>query len=295
MPEEGVTPCLHENIMRYEDIAWLSEILASLGVNRVRFTGGEPFARRGMPEFLVAFKGEFPGMAVSVTTNASLLPLYAETLSRAGLSGMNISLDTVDSAKFAEITRSGNINDVMAGIDAALSLGIREIKTNTVLIRDFNDKELPDILNFTWKKKIIPRIIEFMPLQGNLWGPGKFVGSSEIFDILRRYGDWVPIQRGKNSSRGPAKYFADSATGRVVGIIEAVSNHFCSDCNRLRITASGHMRACLFNNDEVPLLHLIRERDADAVRNAVTSGINLKPENWRASADGEGHMSSIGG
>jgi cyclic pyranopterin phosphate synthase len=128
-----------------------------------------------------------------------------------------------------------------------------------------------------------------------LWGKEKFVGFREIFDLLSHHGDWIPEDNGKNKSRGPAKYYVDKRTGRCVGIIGAVSNHFCSECNRLRITASGNMRACLFNNDEVPLLNLIRRRDEDAVKSAILSGINLKPHDWTDSADGTGQMSDIGG
>jgi cyclic pyranopterin phosphate synthase len=295
MPEEGVLPCSHADIMRFEDIIWMSGILASMGVRRVRFTGGEPFVRKGMPEFLASFSRQFPGISVFVTTNASLLSKHARAIEEARLSGLNISLDTIDPAKFAAITRTGSLPDVIAGIDAATRLGIDEIKTNTVLIRGFNDQELPEILNFSWSRGIVPRIIEFMPLEERLWGRDKFVSANEIFGILQRYGDWAPAGGPKKPSSGPAKYFEDRSTGRIVGLIEAVSRHFCSECNRLRITASGHMRACLFNNDEIPLLHLVRERDGESLIRAILSGIDMKPGNWREAADGFGRMSGIGG
>jgi cyclic pyranopterin phosphate synthase len=295
MPEEGVSPRSHADIMRFEDIIWMSGILASLGVKRVRFTGGEPFVRKGMPEFLVSFSRQFPDISVSVTTNASLLSRHARAIAEARLSSLNISLDTIDPAKFAAITRTGSLPDVIAGIGAAVSLGAGEIKTNTVLMRGFNDEELPKILNFSWERGLVPRIIEFMPLEENLWGREKFVSANEIFDILQRYGDWAPAGDKKKSSSGPAKYFEDRSTGRIVGLIEAVSNHFCSECNRLRITASGHMRACLFNNDEIPLLELVRKRDGESLVRAILSGIDMKPDNWREAADGFGRMSGIGG
>ncbi|MDR3076012.1 MAG: radical SAM protein, partial [Synergistaceae bacterium] len=209
MPSDGVAPCSHADIMRYEEIIWLARVLVSLGVRRVRFTGGEPFARKGMPEFLVNFRREFPGLAVSVTTNASLLARHAPAIAEAGLSGLNVSLDTLDPAKFSEITRTGDIADVMRGIDAALSVGIPEIKTNTVLIRGFNDGELPDILRFAWGKGLVPRIIEFMPLEGELWERERFASAGEIWGVMSKYGDWVPLEKRSSLPHGPAKYYSD--------------------------------------------------------------------------------------
>ena len=299
MPAGGVMSCSHSVVLRYEEIMWLSHILVSLGVRRVRFTGGEPFARLGMAEFLVAFRREFPDLAVSVTTNASLISKSIGKIKEARLYGLNISLDTLDPKRFIEITRTGDLSDVFEGVDAALSIGVPNIKTNTVLIRGFNDDELPHILNYAWSKGILPRIIEFMPLEDKLWGPDKFIGSDEIFDIMKEFGDWVPfvenIGHPPQYAAGPAKYYTDASNGRVFGIIGAVSNHFCAECNRLRITATGKMRACLFNNEEIPLIDLIRSRDEEAVRLAILWGINLKPENWRECADGFGRMSGIGG
>lgn len=295
MPEEGVKSVSHGDILRYEEIIWLARILMSLGIRHIRFTGGEPLVRRGMAEFLVDFRREFPDIALSMTTNASLITGARAMITAARLSSLNISLDTLDPEKFASITRVGDIESVMSGISAALECGIGVVKTNTVLIRGFNDDELPRTLNFAWDKGMTPRIIEFMPLSEGLWGTDKFVGASEVLRIAGSLGNWAPVTTTGGSSRGPAAYYADAATGRSFGIIEAVSNHFCSSCNRLRITASGNMRACLFNNEEIPLMKLIRELDEDGVIRAVTAGINLKPEEWRGAADGAGVMSGIGG
>jgi cyclic pyranopterin phosphate synthase len=295
MPDEGVDLIPHGDIMRFEDIICLAGILASCGVKHVRFTGGEPLVRRGMADFLVSFRKEFPDMAVSLTTNASELPRFAPLLREARLSGMNISLDTLDPAKFVRMTRTGNLTNVMSGIDSAAELGIDDIKTNTVLIRGFNDTELPDIIRFAWEKRMTPRIIEFMPMRGEIWHGDKFVGSNEIMELISAAGDWVPVRNEIKGAHGPAKYFTDLSSGRRVGVIEAVSNHFCSECNRLRITASGNMRSCLFNNAEIPLLGMIRGREEDKVRETILNGINMKPEKWRDAADGAANMSGIGG
>ena len=299
MPARGVASCSHASIMRYEEIIWLSRILASLGISHFRFTGGEPFARRGMAEFLVEFRRLFPELAVSVTTNASLISKHVTEIKKASLYGLNISLDTLDPKKFAEITRRGNLSDVLEGIETALDIGIPTVKTNTVLLKGFNDDELPRILNFAWGNGIIPRIIEFMPLQEELWGQDRFIGSAEIFEAMKEFGDWVPYAKTaggiQHKAAGPAKYFTEISSGRIFGIIGAVSNHFCTECNRLRITATGKMRACLFNNEEIPLIDLIRSRNEEAVRHAILSGMDLKPENWRECMKGFGRMSAIGG
>ncbi|MDR1965612.1 MAG: GTP 3',8-cyclase MoaA [Synergistaceae bacterium] len=295
MPEEGVARLSHGGIMRYEEIIWLARVLVSLGVRHIRFTGGEPLVRKGMPEFLLSFRKEFPDIRLSLTTNASLLGEAAPVIARARLSGINVSLDTVDPVKFSAVTRTGDIRDVFGGIEAAASSGISPIKTNTVLMRGFNDAELPEILNFAWSLGLIPRIIEFMPLNESLWARDSFIGSDEIKSILNSLGDWKPEKTDSQYPRGPAKYFADRATGRRVGIIEAVSNHFCESCNRLRITASGKFRACLFNNREIPLLGMVRARDRDALTRAITEGIGLKPAKWTQASDGDGNMSGIGG
>jgi cyclic pyranopterin phosphate synthase len=249
-----------------------------------------------MADFLVSFREEFPGLDISLTTNASLLSRFAGTVARARLSGINVSLDTLDSGKFASMTRLGDISDVISGIAAATEHGIRNIKTNTVVMRGFNEHELPDIVKFSWNMGLLPRMIEFMPLCGDLWGREKFVPSGEIFELIKHVGDWKLKEHGhRKTARGPAKYYTDIRTGLKVGVIEAISNHFCSECNRLRITAAGNMRACLFNNEETPLLPAIRGKDETAAREAILAGIGLKPKKWNDAADGVCNMSDIGG
>ena len=299
MPEEGVTQIPHEQVMRYEEIAFLCCALAQLGVRKIRFTGGEPLVRKGIASFLKRFKGDFPEVAVFVTTNASLLGRFARELSEVPLAGMNISIDTVDAKKFRAITRLGDIDDVRAGIDAARSCGIPNIKTNTVLIRGFNDMELPEILRFAWDNDITPRLIEFMPLGDDVWRREKFIGADEILRMLAAYGEWTPAEK-RGTERGdvpsgPAKYYVNRGTGKVVGVIEAVSNHFCASCNRLRITASGNLLACLFSRDEVPLLPLIRSGDLEGLKQAIRDGMDAKPECWEDLRDGKQRMSGIGG
>lgn len=298
MPEEGVSLLRHEEIMRYEEISFLSRVLRELGVKKIRFTGGEPLLRKGIVPFLIDFRKKFSDMALSITTNASLLAGCARGLSQVGLSGMNISLDTLNREKFRNITRVGNIEDVMYGIDSAIEAGITNIKTNTVLVRGFNDGELFEILEYAWEKGIVPRLIEFMPLGDDVWEKRKFIGAPEILELLRSRGDWQPLLSVGDVSQppvGPARYYVDSSTGKRVGLIEAVSHHFCSSCNRLRITSSGGLLPCLFAHEEIPLLSLIRCRDGEGLKKAILRGIDFKPDCWEKIRDGKARMSGIGG
>jgi cyclic pyranopterin phosphate synthase len=298
MPEEGTRILSHNDIMRYEDILFLCRVLSSLGVRKVRFTGGEPFVRKDMISFLMTFRDSLENMAVSLTTNASLLPEYASSLAGIGLSSMNISLDTLDPIKFRKITRVGNVRDVLAGIASARSAGVENLKTNTVLMRGFNDAELPEILNFAWENELTPRLIEFMPLGDDVWKIEKFISADEILKTLGElYGGWTSLTRASRDSAlpaGPAKYYVNSQK-KIVGVIEAVSNHFCSTCNRLRITASGGLRSCLFARRETGLINLLRERDEEGLMKAILEGASEKPPNWPAERDGLQRMSRIGG
>jgi molybdenum cofactor biosynthesis protein A, bacterial len=299
MPEDGVAPLRHEEILRYEDILWLGGVLSELGVRKVRFTGGEPLVRKGMVDFLKEFRHAYPAMALSLTTNAALLDRSAEALGEVALSGLNISLDTVNPEKFHEITRIGDLDDVRRGIVAAKRAGILNLKTNTVLIRGFNDDELPDILDFSWGYGIVPRLIEFMPLGDDVWSRDRYIDAREILERLERIGRWLPMDDGslwdEGVPRGPAKYYRSAADGRVVGVISAVSAHFCASCNRLRITAAGGMLPCLFATGEIPLMGWIRDRDAETVKRIILEGIETKPDCWERTRDGKRRMSCIGG
>ena len=298
MPGDGVPYIAHDDILRYEEIMFLCAVLSGMGVRKIRFTGGEPLVRKGLMAFLADFRKSFPDIAVSLTTNASLLERYADPLAQIGLSGINISLDTLDPEKFRHITRVGNVEDVTRGVASAIAAGMTNIKTNTVLMRGFNDGELPSLLSYAWENGITPRLIEFMPLGDDVWQSGMFMGADEILaGLTELYGEWRlvgPEHSDAAFPRGPAKYYEDPQN-RIVGIISAVSSHFCSDCNRLRVTASGRMRSCLFSRAETPLLELLRNGDEDGTKQAILLGINAKPDWWERERDGTLRMSNIGG
>lgn len=294
MPEEGVECMSHSDIMRYEEIDFLCGALWELGVRKFRFTGGEPLVRRDFVPFLKSLKENYPGMKLALTTNASLLEPHAKALSEVGLHSLNISLDTLDPEKFSCITRIGKLDDVLKGIRAAISHGIENIKLNVVLINGFNDGEINGLLEFAESNGLLLRLIEFMPIENGIWNKDCFVDSDEIFKRLPAKGRWLP-EPSKEPEDGPAKYYRNEATGERIGIIAAVSHHFCADCNRLRVSASGGLRLCLFSAEEIPLRDLILKKDLEGLKKLIAESVLKKPGGWESINNGEVKMSGIGG
>lgn len=294
MPEEGVTCLSHSDILRYEDIMFLCGIFTKLGVGKFRFTGGEPLVRKGMVPFLKELKEAYPNIKTAITTNASLLRRYAPELAEASLHSINISLDTLDADKFKNVTRIGTIDEVLDGIRAAKSAGINNMKLNTVLIRGFNDHEIADLLLFARREGLLLRLIEFMPLEEEVWNKESFISGEEILSMLPDGASWV---KNTNSSceDGPAQYYFNEKTGDTIGIITAVSNHFCQSCNRLRVSAEGKLRTCLFNPKETELKELIIRRDGAALMEKILESVREKPRCWNDINTGNLHMSGIGG
>ena len=294
MPAEGVEFLEHSEIMRYEEISFLCRVLWELGVRKVRFTGGEPLVRRDLVSFLKELNGEFPEMETALTTNGSMLGQYAEELAEANLHSLNISLDTLDPVKFADVTRLGNIENVISGIRAAVRAGIRNIKLNTVLIRGFNDGEIGDLMAFAKREKVLLRLIEFMPLEDDVWNEDAFISGEEILKMLPEGDSWQ-AEKPDSAQAGPAKYYRNEKTGDSIGIITAVSNHFCKYCNRLRVSATGKLRTCLFAPVEIPMRPLILNEDSEGLKELILDSIKNKPRCWSDVRAGHQHMSGIGG
>jgi len=294
MPPGGVEYLDHSEIMRYEEISFLCSVLRELGVRKVRFTGGEPLVRKGLVNFLKELNREYPDIKTALTTNGSLLGEYAEGLAEANLHSLNISLDTLDPVKFAEVTRLGEIDRVISGIRAAVKAGLKNIKLNTVLIRGFNDGEIGALLDFAKKEKVLLRLIEFMPLEDGVWSEDAFISGEEILRMLPDGDAWKAEKRGSELS-GPAKYYTNERTGDSIGIITAVSNHFCKYCNRLRVSATGKLRTCLFAPDEIPMRHLLLDADREGLKKLILESIKYKPRCWNDVRTGHQQMSGIGG
>lgn len=294
MPAEGVKCLSHNEILRYEDLRFLCSVFSELGVKKFRFTGGEPLVRKDMVPFLGQIKADLPHIKTALTTNASLLEGCAKELAATGIDSLNISLDTLNPEKFTSVTRIGSIDRVFAGITAAREAGIKNIKLNAVLVRNFNDKEIPELLSFARNEGLLLRLIEFMPLEEEVWSKDSFISGTEILSMLPEGKAWEKII-GRSEDDGPAQYYLNRKTGDKIGIITAVSNHFCKNCNRLRLSAEGSLRSCLFNPVETPLKELIVARDRKALSEKILEAVSNKPRCWNDINKGQLHMSGIGG
>jgi len=251
MPSRGVRAIPREEILHYEEIHRLVSLAVRLGVKKVRVTGGEPLVRSGIVSFIGSLS-EMPGLDdISLTTNGTLLEAFARPLKEAGLARVNVSLDTLDPKKYAHITRGDELSQVWRGIHRALEEGLTPLKINTVVIRGLNDQELEDFARLTLKEPINLRFIEFMPVGAReFWRPDRVVKVEEIKSKLSPLGKLEPT---KIRGDGPARYFYLPEARGTIGFIGAFSDHFCSSCNRMRITCDGRLRPCLFSESEIDL------------------------------------------
>ncbi|HQO83568.1 MAG TPA: GTP 3',8-cyclase MoaA [Synergistales bacterium] len=295
MPEEGLEWIPHERIMTYEEILFLARILKDLGVQKIRLTGGEPLVRKGFFSFLGSLRGFVPGIRTVLTTNGSLIPQYIDEIARPGLSGVNVSLDTLDEGLFRFMTRNGNLGDVIDGIRLLTERTDIPLKINTVLMKGINDGEVEALLDFAGSHGAVLRLIEFMPLDDSVWSKDRFIPASEILQRLPGPAMWERMDNSSDHSSGPARYFRNVSTGQRIGVIEAVSHHFCQSCNRLRVSATGVMRPCLFSEKGIDLRPALLSGDAAAVEALVFQAVNSKPESYCHADTGATHMSRIGG
>ena len=305
-PEEQFEFIPHEEILRYEEIVEIIEESVNLGVTKVRITGGEPLARKGVVDFIKKLREIKKLEDISLTTNGFFLSEYAEKLKDAGLNRVNISLDSLQEEKFKRITRGGSLEKALKGIDSALKAGLLPIKINTVLIRGINYDEVEDFVRLTLGRSLNIRFIEFMPsgevLKDNY--RDKFISVLEIKESLAEKYSFKPIDI--NSGNGPAKYYQIKGGQGTIGFITALSQHFCKTCNRIRLTSEGKLRPCLFSNKEVDIKQAIRNAKTDdkiirskIIRNYIEKAISIKPEghklNEKFSNRDSFKMSKIGG
>jgi GTP 3',8-cyclase len=261
MPPEGIQRRSHEEIMRYEEIAEVVRVAAENGVRRVRLTGGEPLVRSGLPE-LIRELAAIPGIEdISLTTNGLLLEKMAEDLKTAGLNRINLSLDTLQPEKFARITRGGSLDQVLRGLEAAEQCGLQPIKINVVAMNEVNHDELQDLARLTLERRWHIRFIELMPVNNQQpWGEGfpspadAYLPIPAIKKALEPLG-LAPVTRAFD---GPAQEYALAGAAGRIGFISPLSDHFCQQCNRLRITADGSFRSCLLQDIEVSFLAALR-------------------------------------
>ena len=262
MPAEGLQWLPREEILDYEEIARLVRIMGAMGVEEVRLTGGEPLARRDLPA-LVSLLAGIPGVEdLSLTTNGVLLDRFAGPLVEAGLKRLNVSLDSLSHVRFAEITRRDALDRVLAGLEEAERYPeLRPIKVNCVAIRGFTEEEVPALAELARRKPYVVRFIEFMPLDADeAWREDDVLTGGEIRALIEERWPLVEVA-AKPSSTARRFRFADGAGE--IGFVNPVSEPFCSSCDRIRLTADGQLRTCLFSRREWDLKTPLREGASD--------------------------------
>jgi cyclic pyranopterin phosphate synthase len=276
MPPEGLVPMEHKDILSYEEIVRILRVAVDIGVRKIRITGGEPLVRKNVSYLIASIKNIEGIKDLSLTTNGVLLKQYAEELADAGIDRVNISLDSLRPDRYSEITRGGDIDIVLNGIEAAERAGLIPIKINMVPIRGLNDDEIEEFAKLTLKSPYQVRFIEFMPFDTNMWSSEKFIAADEIKSIVEGIGPLTPANIRKS---GPARYFRFNGARGVIGFISPLSNHFCGECNRLRLTADGKLRPCLFSETEIdlkPALH--GSASDDEIERLIRLSIEVKPK-----------------
>ena len=272
MPEDGVEKKPHQELLSFEEIISIVKASVPLGIEKVRITGGEPLVRNGIVKLVKQIDGVEGINEIAMTTNGSLLKKMAKPLKEAGLSRFNISIDSLNPARYKEITRGGDLLSVLEGIETVLDLGMTPLKLNTVVIGGLNDHEVSDFARLTIDKPIDVRFIELMPVgQASEWAKERFI-SNDV--LLKRLGLMVTEVAEKGS---PAKYFRlPGAQGRV-GFINPISHHFCHECNRLRLTSDGKLKPCLHSNEEIDLKPVLHQ-SIEQITQRIALAIDRKPE-----------------
>ncbi len=306
MPEKGVVSLPHESILRLEEFERAIQCAADLGIKHIRFTGGEPTVRKGLVG-LVERTARIPGIeSIALTTNATFLPSMAQDLKNAGLSRVNISLDTLDKEQYRTITRRGNLDDALQGIHAALDAGLEPVKLNTVVVRRLN-QDLLEFAKLTVDKPLHVRFIEYMPVGhdedcgGCDWGIEDVIPAAEILETINEkalqegLGGLEPASDSQPVGWGPARYYRLPHAKGTIGVISAISNHFCGSCNRLRLTADGKIKPCLFSDQEYDLRAALRGGTNEDVRAVFEAALAHKPSGHEHRVGTKRMMSQVGG
>lgn len=263
MPAEGLDWLPDDSVLTDDEVIRLVRIgIDQLGIQEVRFTGGEPLVRRGLVDIVRQVKQHAPQVDLSITTNALGLTRTAGALAEAGLDRINVSLDTVDRQTFADITRRDRLPDVIAGLEAAVAAGLGPIKINAVLLRGSNDDQAPDLLRWCLDRGYQLRFIEQMPLDAQHgWSRAEMITAEEIFASLAERFELAPAKEPRGSA--PAELFTVDGGPATVGVIASVTRPFCGDCDRVRLTADGQVRNCLFAREESDLRTALRDGSSD--------------------------------
>lgn len=278
MPERGLPWLPKSEILTYEEISALVSAAASVGVTSVRLSGGEPLIRRDLSSLIEAIAA-IPGITdIALSTNGLLLEEQIDALASAGLCRVNVSLDTLKPDRFEEIARRPGLDRVLAGIEAAIARNLKPVKINCVVMRGRNDDEIESFAAWTARSPVSVRFIEVMPVHDNVeLQRDAYVGSDEILRRVQSIGELAPVQGPKGN--GPARYFAFPGAPGSVGVISPLSHDYCERCNRVRLTADGRLRLCLFGDHEIDLRTPLRSGAAESeIAQIVTASMTIKPE-----------------
>lgn len=299
MPENGVELADHEEVLQLEEIVKIVRSAVTVGIRKVRLTGGEPLVRKGITE-LISMINNIPEIDdIALTTNGILLPEMAGKLKKAGLKRVNISLDTLIPQKFSDITRGGQLSKVLLGVEKAREAGFDPVKINTVIIRGFNDDEMWDFVELSRKLPLHIRFIELMPIGASeLWQEDSYISTNELIETIGSRYELVPEKEVAGS--GPAKYYRVPGGSGTIGFISPISNHFCANCNRLRLTSEGQLRPCLQSPNEIDLRTPLRNGASPLeIANIIRLAVKNKPERHDMEVKGWGEnkrvMNQIGG
>jgi cyclic pyranopterin phosphate synthase len=299
VPVKDLTLLNHRDILSYEEILRVLQAAAEIGIEKVRLTGGEPLVRRNFVHLVESVCRMSAFKDVSITTNGVHLKEKAQEIFDAGIRRINVSLDTLDPVKYAKITGRDYFDNVWEGLEEAEAVGFSPIKLNVVAIRGINDDELLDFAQLSLRKPYHIRFIEYMPIgHDNRWRPEKYISSDEIKYKLESYS---PLYRIPHlTDDGPARRCRFESAKGELGFISALSHHFCSTCNRLRLTADGRLRPCLFSEDEVDIKTPLRSGcSQEHLRSVFQQAIAKKPKGHHANISEKVHclrtMSAIGG
>ena len=282
MGKNGVPRLPHSAILSFEEMEEIVRAAVSLGVTKVRLTGGEPLVRRGIDELVRRLRGIEGVEELAMTTNGARLAEYAARLKSAGLDRLNVSLDTLDPEKFRRITRIGELRDTLDGLDAARRAGFERIKLNTVLMGGVNDDEIAEIAALAKDGAFDVRFIELMPIgECTDWDRRRFLPAERVLEYLPK-GERVP-------SDGVAELWRPAGFRGTVGLIRPLSHRFCADCDRIRVTADGCLKPCLHSAREIPL----RGKHGEALVRTIAEGMQTKPREHHM-ADGHASESRRG-
>ncbi|XP_011314616.1 molybdenum cofactor biosynthesis protein 1 isoform X2 [Fopius arisanus] len=276
MPAEGVKLTKNENILKTDEILRLARLFVKRGVRKIRLTGGEPTVRKDIIDIIAQLRQIEEIESIGMTTNGLVLTRHLPALQRAGLDALNISLDSLKKERFEKFTRRQGWSRVMAAIDLAVQLQFNPVKVNCVIMRGFNDDELTDFVGLTRDKSIDVRFIEYMPFDGNKWDENKMVSFKEMKEkITLKFPEFQSLDNSPNST---SKAFHVPGFAGQIGFITSMSEHFCYSCNRLRITADGNLKVCLFEGkSEVSLRDAIRNgADDEEIEEIIGLAVSKK-------------------